>query len=172
MQIIIRPEQEKDYLTIQKVNNLAFGQKNEGNLVEKLRKSPDYVPALSLVAEIENTIVGYILFYPVEIVAEDASFPSLALAPLAVLPDYQHKGIGKRLVKTGLMQAKQLGYPSVIVLGHPNYYPQFGFKRASEWNIRCPFEVPDASFFAIALKKDALAEVHGTVAYPKEFCEV
>jgi len=172
VQIIIRPEQEKDYLTIKKVNNLAFGQENEGNLVEKLRKNQEYVPELSLVAEVENEVVGHILFYPIQIVAKDASFPSLALAPLAVLPDYQHKGIGKQLVKTGLTQAKQLGYPSVIVLGNPNYYPQFGFKRASEWNIRCPFEVPDTSFFAIALEKDGLAEVHGTVAYPKEFYEV
>jgi predicted N-acetyltransferase YhbS len=172
VQIIVRTEQEKDYLTIKKVNNLAFEQENEGNLVEKLRKNQDYVHELSLVAEVENEVVGHILFYPIQIVAEDASFPSLALAPLAVLPDYQHKGIGKQLVKTGLIQAKQLGYPTVIVVGHPDYYPQFGFTRASDWNIRCPFDVPDASFFALALKKDALAEVHGTVAYPKAFYEV
>ena len=172
MQIIVRPERGKDFPAIKTVNNLAFGQENEGNLVEKLRKTQDYVPGLSLVAEIENEIVGYILFYPIQIAAEDAAFPSLALAPLAVLPAYQHRGIGKQLVKTGLIRAKQLGYPSVIVLGHPLYYPQFGFDRASKWNIRCPFEVPDASFFAIALKKDGLAKVHGTVAYPKAFYEV
>ncbi len=172
MQITIRTEQKKDYQAIKEVNDLAFEREVEGNLIEKLRKSQDYIDELSMVAEVDKSVVGHILFYPIQIVAKEATFPALALAPLAVMPAYQHNGVGKKLVKSGLKKAGQLGYPTVIVLGHQDYYPQFGFTPARQWNIKNPFEVPDDSFFAIELKEGALAKVHGTVAYPQEFYEV
>jgi putative acetyltransferase len=168
----VRQETDKDYRGITNVNNLGFGQKNEGQLILKLRKTRKFIPGLSLVAEIEGRIVGHILFYPIEIKSDDQVFPSLALAPMAVLPEYQKQGIGSRLVEEGLKKARQLGSKSVIVLGHAAYYPRFGFEPAGKWGIRPPFEVPDAVFMALELVRDGLKDIQGTVEYPPEFNEV
>ena len=102
----------------------------------------------------------------------NARFETLALAPLAVAPAYQKKGIGGRLIGQGLAAAKELGFSSVIVLGHSGYYPRFGFQKASKWGIKCPFEVPDEVFMALELTPRALSGHAGTVQYPSEFYEV
>ena len=91
---------------------------------------------------------------------------------MAVIPEYQRKGIESKLIKKGIEKAKELGFDSIIVLGHEDYYPKFGFERASKWNIRCPFEVPDEAFMAIELTEKALEGKAGTVKYPDEFMEV
>jgi len=168
----IRPEMIDDYASITEVNDLAFGQKNEGQLILRLRGTKKFIPGLSLVAEIEGRLVGHILFYPIEIRSEGKVFPSLALAPMAVLPEYQKQGIGSRLVKEGLKKARKLGFKSVIVLGHAAYYPRFGFEPASRWGIRPPFEVPDDVFMALELVREGLKGVQGVVVYPPEFSEV
>lgn len=172
MNAIVRQETDKDYRGITNVNNLGFGQKNEGQLILRLRKTKKYIPDLSLVAEIEGRIVGHILFYPIEIKSDDQVFPSLALAPMAVLPEYQKQGIGSRLVEEGLKKARKLGFKSVIVLGHAAYYPRFGFEPASRWSIRSPFDVPDDVIMALELVKDGLKDVQGTVEYPPDFNDV
>jgi predicted N-acetyltransferase YhbS len=171
MDIALRKEEEKDYTEVESLLNKAFGQKNEGILVNRLRKNPDFIPKLSLVAEYKNIIVGYILFFPIIIVSGTIHHTSLALAPMAVLPDFQKKGIGKRLINTGLMRAKDAGFSSVIVLGHPEYYPRFGFKPASGYNIKPEFDVPDNVFLAKELKDGGLKNISGTVHYPEEFKE-
>lgn len=171
-QVIIRTEKSGDYKDISRVNDLAFGQKNEGTLVEKLRKKPGFLPGLSLVAELEGKIVGHILFFPIQIVHKEKTFPSLALAPMCVLPEYQNQGIGTRLANEGFAAAKSLGFASVIVLGHENYYPRLGFEQARKWNIRAPFDVPSQYFFALELVPGALNGVSGTVQYPDEFADV
>lgn len=172
MKLIIRTERKEDYSRITEVIDLAFMQKQEGRLVEKLRKNPDFIPELSLVAEFENQIVGHILFFPIEIKSTNVQFPSLALAPMSVVPEYRRKGVGKRLVSEGLKRAKRMGFKSVIVLGHSEYYPKFGFVPASKWNIKAPFSVPDNVFFAIELAEGGLKGVSGTVEYPEEFNDV
>jgi len=96
-------------------------------------------------------------------------YEALVLAPMAVLPEFQRQGIGGKLIREGLNKAKELGFDSVTVLGHKDYYPRFGFERASKWNIKSPFEVPDEAFMAIELKPGALAEKTGTLEYPEEF---
>jgi putative acetyltransferase len=169
--VIIRPETEKDYEKIKRVNDLAFGQKNEGLLVEKLRQTSNYIPALSLVAELNNEIVGHILFYPVSVHSSGASYPTLSLGPMAVIPAFQRKGVGRQMVFEGLEIAKSLGHDSVIVIGHPEYYPRFGFRLASKWDIKSTFEVPVEVFMAIELVEGALQGKSGTVEYPKEFEE-
>ena len=170
----IRQETEidRDYRRITEVNDLGFSQKNEGQLILRLRETKKFIPELSLVAEIEDRIVGHILFYPIEIKSDDKVFPSIALAPMAVLPEYQKKGIGGQLVKEGLKRARDLGFKSVIVLGHAAYYPRFGFEPACRWSIRPPFEVPDDVFMALELVRDGLKGVQGVVVYPPEFSEV
>ena len=169
MIVLVSPESEKDYEDITRCNHLAFKQKGEGTLVEAIRKNPKFIPELSLIAEVDAKIIGHILFFPVIIQSDSNNFTSLSLAPMSVLPKYQNRGIGTELVKSGLEKAGELGFESVIVLGHEKYYPRFGFKPASNWNIKSPFPVPDEAFMAIELIPNALTEVNGTVIYPKEY---
>jgi predicted N-acetyltransferase YhbS len=154
------------------VLSLAFGRKNEGYLVEHLRVNPSFLPELSILAETKNRIIGHILFLPIRIVWADVRFPSLALAPISVVPEYQGRGVGKQLVMHGLKRSAELGWKSIIVLGHAAYYPRFGFRPASKWDIRAPFEVPDDVFLAMELVENGLKGVSGTVQYPKEFDDV
>ena len=170
MDIKIRKEEEKDYKRVYEVNRLAFQQENESKLIEKIRKGENFIPELSLVADIGNEIVGHILFSKIKIIGNSV-FESLALAPMAVIPEFQKQGIGGKLIKTGFEKAKGLGFDSIIVLGHEEYYPKFGFRRASKWSIKCPFDVPDEVFMAIELTDKALENKAGTVKYPKEFME-
>ena len=169
MEVKIRNEEKQDYNEIRKINELAFNQKNEGKLVDDLRKKSDFNHLLSLVAERDGRIIGHILFYPLKIKNEKEEFIVLSLAPMAVHPDFQNKGIGSKLIKRGLEASKETGYDAVIVVGHPNYYPRFGFSPACKWNIKVPIECPDDVFLAIELKKDSLKNVSGLVEFPKEY---
>jgi len=168
--LLIRKEEKKDYKKIYIVNRLAFGQENESKLIEKIRKGGNFIPDLSLVAKVDSKIVGHILFSKIKIVG-NSIFETLALAPMAVIPAFQKQGIGSKLIKKGMAKAKELGFDSIIVMGHKDYYPKFGFKRASTWNIKCPFKVPDEAFMAIELTKKALEGKAGIVNYPHEFME-
>ena len=167
----IRPESESDCSAITEVNGRAFGGPAEGRLVERLRNTPDFIAELSLVAESDGRVIGHILFHPVVIRAGDTEHPALALAPMSVLPEHQKRGIGSRLVEEGVRRAKQLGHKSVIVLGHPEYYPRFGFRRASLWSIKVPFDAPDEAVMALELETDALQGKGGAVEYPVEFLD-
>lgn len=169
MPIFIRQEQFRDFEAVFQINKQAFAQDAEAKLVDALRNSDAFLPELSLVAELDNQIVGHILFTKIQIVNGDDSYESLALAPMAVLSDYQKQGVGGALIREGLKRAMELGFTSVIVLGHEHYYPKFGFEPASKWGIKAPFVVPDEVFMAIELIPNALENVNGNVEYPKEF---
>lgn len=164
----VRQETEDDYPKITHVHIVAFG-KAEAILVENLRKTCCFIPKLSLVAVVNGAVIGHILFYPIQINTLNCKHASLALAPFSILPKHQRQGIGSTLISKGLEEAKKLGFQSVIVLGHTEYYPRFGFKRASQFGISAPFQVPDEVFFAMELTTDALKDSRGTVEYPKEF---
>ncbi len=142
-----------------------FSDHNEHKLVRELLKSDAFIKDLSLTAKFKGMIVGYILFTKVKV----GNDTLLTLAPLAVLPRFQKKGIGKSLVEKGHKIAKELGYKGIVVLGHTDYYKKFGYEPASKWGIKCPIEVPDENFMAIELYPGALSNVKGTVEYPKEF---
>jgi len=167
--LLIRPELKGDYEKITGLNDFAFGQKGEGRLVETLRRNPLFIKGLSLVALLEGNLVGHILFFPVLIRDGQKVFRSLALAPMAVLPGYQCKGIGTALVNTGIDEAREGKHRSVIVLGHREYYPRFGFRPAIHYGIIPPFNVPSDVFFAIELLPGGLEGVSGIVEYPPEF---
>ena len=169
MKISYRTEKLADIQGIQQVHDLAFRQTDEGELAGKLRRNQLFNSKLSIVADWQNEIVGHILFFPIKIDNGKRQYSSLALAPMSVLPELQGMGIGTGLVKAGIETALKLGHQSVIVLGHPKYYSRFGFKRASDFEIQCSFEVPDEAFMALELVEEALQEVSGTVQYPKEF---
>ncbi len=167
--LIIRPEKPDDYEAIKKINDLAFGQIPEGVLIEKLRLEPAYIRDLSLIALMNGKPVGHILFFPVNIVNGQQHVPSLSLAPMAVTPEFQKKGIGSKLVQEGLEMAKASGFTSVIVLGHRTFYPRFGFVPASKWHIISPWDMPDDLFMAMELTEGALKGVSGTVDYSSVF---
>ncbi len=170
-QLTIRQETSNDFKETFEVNHIAFGQDNEAKLVDALRSNPTlFIPELSLVATVNNKIVGHILITKIIIKDNTRNLnESLGLAPMAVRPEFQKSGIGGQLIKQGLKVAAELGFKSVIVLGHKHYYPKFGFEPAEKWNIKAPFDVPSDVFMAIELVKDGLKNVSGTVIYPKEF---
>lgn len=170
MELIIRKENKYDALEIYEVNAQAFKQDNEARLVDLLRQGKTFIPELSLVATIDNEIIGYILFTKIKIDTQNhKEVESIALAPLAVIPSLQNKGIGGQLIKAGLDQAKALHFNSVIVLGHKQYYTKFGFEPTSKWNIKSPFDVPEEAFMGIELIPGGLQNISGVVKYPKEF---
>lgn len=173
MNLTIRQESKADYKKIYELNLLAFEEKEEAVLVDLLRENDEFIPQLSLVALLNNEIVGHILFTIIKIIDDNENeHESLALAPMAVLPKYQKKGIGGKLINKGLSIATNLNFKSVIVLGHEHYYPKFGFVPTSKWNIKPPFEVPTNAFMGIELVNNSLDNVSGIVKYPKEFEEV
>src|SRR5699024_3879409 len=147
---------------------LEFSDKTEHKLVARIRKSTAFIPKLSLVA-IDRSIVGHILLFEIEIMDDNQSVSSLALAPISVLPGEQNKGIGKQLIHEALKQAKEIGYHSVIDIRDEKYYPISGFKRASLWGITASLEVPDESFLAKELEDGALANTSGVDLYQSEF---
>lgn len=170
MDLKIRQENRDDIKEIYEINSLAFGRENEAKLVDLLRASANFVPELSLVATIDNKLVGHILFTKVKITDDQKiEFDSLALAPMSVRPSNQKMGIGGQLIRAGLDIARELNFKSVIALGHRNYYPKFGFVPTSKWNIKSPFDVPTEAFMGIELIDGGLKNVSGTVKYPKEF---
>lgn len=171
MEIIVRQEVPSDYPFVQQINDLAFEQEAEGELVNRLRKDTAFVPELSLVAETGTTRVGYTLLTKSYILAANHRVETLTLAPVAVLPEFHRKGIGKELIREGLRRATKLGFQTVNVLGHPDYYPQFGFAQADAHGIYCPFEVPLPAFQVLELVPGSLSDVSGTVEYAAAFDE-
>lgn len=170
MNVLIRQENEKDHQVVHDVIQSAFENMGEAigdeqDLVNRLRKSQAFIPELSLVAECEGKVVGHILFTKIKI----GNHPSLALAPVAVIPEFQKRGVGGKLIQEGHRIAKELGYDSVILVGHPSYYPRFGYRPASLWKITAPFEVSDEAFMAMELKVGGLDGVSGEIEYAKEF---
>ena len=152
------------------LNDKAFGQPDEGRIVDKLRKSCNGI--LSIVAISNNKIVGHIMFSPVTIEAQEGVIEGMGLAPMAVLPELQNQGIGSKLLKEGLRIIRNTSCPFVIVLGHEKYYPRFGFKRASKYGLKSQWEgVPDDAFMAIILNYLVMRGVSGIVRYREEFDE-
>jgi len=172
MKINIRSEHSGDEAAITRVNDLAFKQPKEGILIEKLREKHGFEKELSIVAELDEEIIGHILFFPIHVREKNDLYLTLSLAPLAVIPEYQRKGIGQQLIHEGHQRAKELGFTSVLVVGHPDYYPKTGYSKASGFEILCPVPAPDEAFMAIELMDGALNEVSGTAVFPEEYGEV
>ncbi|CAM1344173.1 GNAT family N-acetyltransferase [Tenacibaculum amylolyticum] len=172
----IREENKNDHKEVFNViekafKNEEFTDHKEQFLVERLRKSDAFIPELSLVAEIDGEIVGHILVTKLRIKNKANEFDSLALAPVSVIPKFQGKGIGGKLILESHKIAKEIGYKSIILLGHEKYYPKFGYKQADKFGIELPFDVPKENCMTIELIENGLNGVSGMVEYPKEFNE-
>jgi len=167
--MIVRDELPSDIDKIWNVNSEAFETKDEAELINALRCSG--CEFISLVAEIDNKVVGHILFTPVELSASKENIKISGLAPMAVLRQYQNKGIGSQLVKAGLDRCKALGYEAVVVLGHPDYYPKFGFESSVNFGIKSEYDVSDEVFMILELIPDALKNHKGVIKYNDVFSE-
>ena len=162
----IRIELPRDRQAVFAVHVAAFETGAEACLVDELRDSAaDFI---SLVALFDKAVVGHILFTPVSL-DSDPDARIMGLAPMAVLPERQGSGIGSKLVASGLHRCSDAGYAAVVVLGHPEYYPKFGFVPASQFGLGCEYDVPDEVFMALELRSAYLAAVNGTVRYDKAF---
>jgi putative acetyltransferase len=161
----VRHEAPPDVAAIRRVNLAAFPTAAEADLVDSLRGRVQ--PWISLVAA-DPEVIGHILFTPVTVGPSSA----LALGPMSVLPSRQHQGIGAALVREGLEACRCAGHTMVFVLGHPAYYPHFGFARADRHEISCRYECPPDAFMVVELTPGALKDVHGVVCYHHAFDEV
>jgi len=166
-EVTIRCEDPPDIDQVRLINELAFGQPDEASLVDRLRGTDG---ALSLVAVAQNLVVGHILFTTVRI--EGLLGTALGLAPMAVLPPYQRHGIGSLLVRAGLDVCRTSGHAVVVVLGHPEFYPRFGFVPAVTRELRCEWPVRPEMFMVLELRRGALESAGGLVRYRPEFSDV
>jgi putative acetyltransferase len=166
VRVDIRPERPEDAAAIDEVNRVAFGRSAEATLVALLRQQAS--PLVSLVADDRCELVGHVLFSPVTL-SDHADARIMGLAPMAVMPEMQRRGIGSTLARAGIASCAQLGFDAVVVLGHAEYYPRFGFRPASSFGLRCQYDVPDDVFMALELSPGRLAGKSGTIRYHAAF---
>ena len=165
----IRYEEQHDIPGIRQVNTLAFETATEADLVDVLRDRAR--PLISMVAIVNAAVAGHILFSPVTL-SSDPAMPLMGLAPMAVLPSAQRQGIGSALVRAGLEACRRIGSVAVVVLGHAEYYPRFGFRPASSFGVNSEYHVPDDVFMVLELTPGILQGKAGTIRYHPAFAEV
>jgi putative acetyltransferase len=168
--MIIRPEKPEDIPAIRIVNERAFGGAAEADLVDALRLNGK--ATISLVAEDDGRVLGHVLFSPVTIETGERELVGVGLAPMSVIPERQNQRIGSLLVERGLRRCREEGHRFVVVLGHPGYYPRFGFVPASRFGIKSEYDVADEVFMVMELQEGALRGCAGVVKYQPEFNEV
>jgi putative acetyltransferase len=168
--INVRGERPDDIEAIRALNLAAFGGPREGALVDALRANGGI--SLSLVATVGGKVAGHILYSPVTISCNGKELAGAGLGPMAVLPGHQRKGIGTELIRAGNEELKIRGYPFIVVLGHPEYYPRFGFRPAGARGIHCRWGVPDNLFMILFLDESAMKGVSGLAKYRPEFSEL
>ena len=167
-QIKVRAETADDLRAIDVVNLSAFQGEAEAQLIGELRKSKEFVPDLSLVAELNGRIVGHVVLSKVQFKSAKGSKEILALGPMSVVPSQSHRGIGSELIEAAVARAKPLCYTAIVVAGHPDYYLRFGFKPAKDWGVGCNLPIPEDALTAMELV-DGVLENGGTVEYPDLF---
>ena len=166
--IEIRKENPDDYDDVRAINDLAFGQSIEGEIVKSIRDACDEI--VSLVALNDGEIVGHILFSPVLVRNDGKEIKAMGLGPMAVLPKFQKQGIGTLLVNEGIKIIKNSKYHFIVVLGHPDYYPRFGFEKASKYELVPQWDgIPDEAFMVLFLDTSAINLFSGVVQYRDEF---
>ncbi|MEW6323455.1 MAG: N-acetyltransferase [Acidobacteriota bacterium] len=164
--IEIRDERPWDADAVRDVNCQAFGQDQEGRIVDALRAHGGVL--VSLVAVADGMVVGHIMFSPLTV----GAVAGAALGPMAVRPDHQHRGIGSRLVEQGIERLRRDGCPFIVVIGHPEFYPRFGFEPAGAMGLQCEWEVPADAFMVAVLNPEVRGALAGVATYRPEFSTV
>ena len=164
--MVVREEESQDGQAVRSVNLTAFETAAEANLVDALRQQAR--PLVSLVAQEGAEIVGHIMFSPVSL-ASHAELNLMGLAPMAVMPAHQRKGVGSALVRAGLERCRARGVGAVVVLGHPSYYPRFGFQPSVRFGIVSEYDAPPEAFMVLELQPGYLSGASGTVKFHAAF---
>lgn len=167
----IRTEEMKDHQAIYQLNVEAFGHReDEAQLVERIRASQGFIPELSIVAETDQQIVGHILLSKAMIMNAHKEHEVIVLAPIAVMPGFQKQGVGTHLIHEGIQRTKKLGYGSIFLIGHPSYYPKFGFVPANTYGFELKqFQVPNEVFMVNEIIEGHLLNWSGELRYPDSF---
>lgn len=166
MTVSIHQEQQHDRKAVWKLNRISFGSETEANLVNDLRT--DGFVSVSHVAECDGRIVGHILFSRLQIMTAVEAVEAVSLAPMCVHPDFQRQGIGSQLVNAGLEACRKQGHKVVVVLGHSDFYPRFGFSAELAKRLESPFGGGDV-WMALELVPGSLDGIKGRVEYPPPF---
>lgn len=169
--MIIRREEKKDRDEVDFLIEGAFrhvpdSDHSEHHWVQRLRDSEVFIEDLSLVAELENRIVGHILFTKIYVEEGSTSVEGLSLAPVSVFPEFQNKGIGSALIKAGIKIGRELNFPFCVLLGYEDYYPRFGFRKSIDYDISFPFDAPAENCMVLPFSDRGLEGVSGQVRYP------
>ncbi|RLD11079.1 MAG: GNAT family N-acetyltransferase [Chloroflexota bacterium] len=167
--MLIRNEEKKDKIAVRAVNAAAFETTAEAELVDALRVQAH--PIISLVAEENGEIIGHIMFSPVSLEGHP-NLKAMGLGPLAVIPEHKRESTGAALVRAGLERCKEQGFDAVVVLGHPLYYPAFGFLPSTRFGINCEYDVPAEAFMALELQPGTLDGKTGIIKYHPAFSNV
>jgi len=167
--MLIRVEEEHDKDPVYSVNRSAFETQSEAELVDAIRKHAK--PIVSLIAEEKGTLVGHIMFSPVSL-SGHPDFKLMGLAPMAVVAEYQRKGVGSNLIREGLKKCRLLGFQAVVVLGHPAYYPRFGFRPSYRYGIDSEYDVPENVFMILELSPGVLLNKNGRITYHSVFGDI
>ncbi len=170
MELLIRSETAVDAANVYAVEAAAFGRPAEAELVQTLQQAG--VDTISLVALLDDELVGHVLFSPVTVKSEDGGFTAVALGPIAVSPNHQQEGIGSALCRQGIEACRAAGYDLAFVLGHSSYYPRFGFTPSAPHGLPCQFNAPVEAFMVLELVPGALQGKQGTVYYHPLFAGV
>lgn len=166
---MIRDERAGDVAAIRDVHDRAFRRAEEGRLVDALRAGGATLLSLVAVAAgADDQIVGHIMYSPASI----GEIQGAGLAPVAVLPEHQRRGVGRALIEAGNQRIRGTGCPFIIVLGHPDYYQRFGFTPASRHGVTCQWNVPDEAFMMLVLDESAMSGQSGVATYRQEFSGV
>lgn len=178
MEIKLRQENPADHFALAEAiiasyKDVGYSNHREQLMVERLRNSNSFVPELSIVAENEyGEIIGHIMLTKIHIENQGVFGEALTLAPLSIVPAYQNKGIGSKLVMESHRVAKDLGFKFIAVLGHPNYYPKFGYELTSKYEIGLPIKITESNSMIISLAGSSFSEIRGgRIIYADEFFE-
>ena len=164
--IEIRDEQPGDVDAVREVNRQAFDQEQEGRIVDALRERGAAI--LSLVAVADGVVVGHIIFSPLTV----GPVVGAALGPMAVVPAHQRQGIGGQLVMRGVERLRERGCPFIVVIGHPEFYPRFGFRSAGAQGLTCEWDVPAEAFMVNILNRQVGGSLRGRAQYREEFSTI
>jgi len=164
---IVRGEKPEERGAVEDLLRRVYRREDEARLLAELRRSPDFVPEMSVVADLEGTLAGYALFMKAGVAAESGSYPSAALVLLAVPPEHKRSGVAERLIRHSVERGRGLGLRFLFVIGESGYFTRFGFKKASDFGLEPDFDTAGGGLLVMPLQNDLPGRINGKVRYSK-----